>query len=255
MYIGAIIGAIIGGALGLLGFFISNKIVKDKKKAQTIFIIIFAGVMGGLMPLLNSPQFQMKIMPFLSKDHALQIELHKKVIAHVNNPEYRAESEDMSLKTAQQFTQKGLARLSNDQLVIWNAARLNMANKSPALCSALWDGDFSNVNFTEVMRSLEEHELEDWIKVSAASLEAELAETSPNPPDNELLQATIESFNNNLSEDDKQRAQLTFAKGAGANKDDGCWLMRSIMTYAEENQSDGIQISRWLATISAQSAK
>tara|TARA_R110000868_G_scaffold132380_2_gene343125 strand:+ start:52814 stop:53581 length:768 start_codon:yes stop_codon:yes gene_type:complete len=255
MYTGAIIGAIIGGIFGFVGFLVSKKLVKDKKKVQTITLILIAGVSGGIMPLINSPSVQKKIMPLISDDYAFQLDFQNNVLSHISNSQYQLEIEDMSMETTQRLTQKGLARLTDEQVKKWNESRLMLANKSLPLCSALWDGDFSNVDYVEIMRGLDEKQLADWVEISAAALEAELAESIVSSPNNDQLQTAMQRFNESFSEKDKQRAQLTFAKGLGASKDDGCWLMKSIMSYANEDQTHGLQVSRWLASMASQSVK
>lgn len=256
MFAGALIGTVVGGVCGLIGYLLAKKIFKDQKKAQTVSIIIMAGLMGGLMPFANNPNVQSKILSYISKDHAYERELNQKLLNYVKNTDYQNEANDLPATQLQQLVQKGLARLSDEDLIIWNQTRFIMANNSKPLCSALWNGNYQGINFVEILRTLNANQLELWLQVSATSLEAELGESSSNPPDENKLKVAISNFNASLNESETKKAQLVFAQGLSANPAEACWLMQSLMKYADENsKEDGIHISRWFAMAAAQTIK
>src|SRR5690606_16351262 len=127
--------------------------------------------------------------------------------------------------------------LTDEQLMIWNQTRFTMTKHSKELCSALWNGNYQNVQFIEILRKLNPDELDLWLKVSANALEAELAENTPKPPDQESLQRAMAAFTATLSPEEASKAQLIFAQGVKAVADEACWLIKSLMQFAHEQSS------------------
>jgi hypothetical protein len=180
-----------------------------------------------MSPLLNDPRFEQELQrragPGASQDRAREI--------------------------GAELTQRGILRLTPEDLGEFTRLRLALAQRNEAVCATLWTGHGDNSQVAVALSQLDDNDLHQWLRLSTRAAVLELNGRAPVIPDQSALADGLHAITAAVQGEERTTLDTAIAAGTAAPPATGCAAIRIILREAQRLEP-GLR-DRFLRALSA----
>jgi hypothetical protein len=134
-----------------------------------------------------------------------------------------------------ELSARGLSRLSAAQLNEVYTIRLALAERSPAVCVALWNGRIADGEVMAALARLPHAQMLQWFRLSQAGMEAAMRPDFTVPPeDADAVQTVVQRAQESVAPAERPRFQRTIDAAENAAPLEGCATMLDILRTARQ---------------------
>ena len=160
---------------------------------------------------------------------------YKKLVSHPRVREVTSGKTPAEIRAlAGILTTRGLQYLELADLQDWVRIKARMAERSPALCAAMWKGRVDDPALgARTLTELGEPDARAWARLSAKASLLALDDASPPSVDHEARVRALQSIVAKLPEGDRPAVMADVVKRAELSDERACQLMRMMLEGAD----------------------
>jgi hypothetical protein len=159
---------------------------------------------------------------------------YKKLVSHPRFREVTSGKSPAEIRAlAGSLTTRGLQYLEPADLQDWARIKARMAERSPALCAAMWKGRVDDPALgARTLTELGEPDARAWARLSAKASLLALDDAPPLSVDHEARVRALQSIVTKLPEGDRPAVMADVVKRAELSDERACQLMRMMLKGA-----------------------